>query len=94
MVFLNVTVLQKLQRVQNTAGHLLTNTRKSAQYYTCPVLIVLHWLPVQYRIQFKIIFLAYKAVNYLAPSYLKELLHCHTSQRMHGEKLWTLGGGA
>ena len=72
-------LLQKLQRVQNTAARLLTDTKKSA--HITPVLIELHWLPVQYRIQFKIILLVYKAVNDLAPSYLKELMLCRTSQR-------------
>ena len=73
-------MLQKLQRVLNTAARLLTDTRKSA--HITPVLIELHWLPVQYRIQFKIILLVYKAVNDLASSYLKELMHCRTSQRI------------
>ena len=72
-------LLQKLQRVQNTAARLLTDTKKSA--HITPVLIELHWLPVQHRIQFKIILLVYKAVNDLAPSYLKELMLCRTSQR-------------
>ena len=36
--------LQKLQRVQNAAARLVTNTRKYA--HITPVLKSLHWLPV------------------------------------------------
>ena len=72
-------ILQKLQRVQNTAARLLTNIKLSANI--TPVLINLHWLPVQYRIQFKILLLVYKALHDLSPSYLKDLLAYNSSQR-------------
>jgi len=39
-----------------------------------PPLEELHWLPVFYRIRFKILLLTYKAINDLGPTYLKELL--------------------
>ena len=38
-----------------------------------PVLIKLHWLPIKFRIQFKVLLLVYKALNGLAPKYIKEL---------------------
>jgi hypothetical protein len=44
--------LKKVQRVQNAAARLLTSTRKYD--HITPVLRELHWLPVKYRIQFKI----------------------------------------
>ena len=67
-------ILQKLQRVQNTAARLLTNIKLSAQYYSTPVILInLHWLPIQYCIQFKILLLVYKALHDLSPSYLKDL---------------------
>src|SRR4029434_7226739 len=34
----------------------------------------LHWLPVKSRIDFKVLLLTYKALNDLAPNYLKELV--------------------
>ena len=43
----------------------------------CPnksVLASLHWLPVKFRIEFKILLLTYKALHGQAPSYLKELI--------------------
>ena len=39
-----------------------------------PVLIKLHWLPIKFRIQVKVLLLVYKALNGLAPKYIKELL--------------------
>ena len=72
-------ILRKLQRVQNThAARLLTYTKVSAQI--TPVLINLHWLPVQYRIQFKILLMVYKALHDLSPQYFKELLDYYSSQ--------------
>ncbi len=42
----------RLQMVQNAAAHLLTETRKYE--HNSPILTSLHWLPVAFRIQFKI----------------------------------------
>src|SRR4029434_7851816 len=39
-----------------------------------PVLASLHWLPVKSTIDFKVLLLTYKALNDLAPNYLKELV--------------------
>ena len=46
-----------------------------------PIFKQLHWLPVRYRIVFKILLLVYKALNGTAPSYISELLKYHTSER-------------
>lgn len=42
-----------------------------------PVLANLHWLPVKYPINFKILLLTFKILNHLAPSYLCERLHLY-----------------
>ncbi len=39
-----------------------------------PILQSLHWLPIKFRISYKILLLAYKALNDLAPAYLTNLL--------------------
>ena len=64
--------INRLQLVLNTAARVVTHTRKYE--HITPVLIGLHWLPVSYRITFKILLLTYKALNNLAPSYLSDLL--------------------
>uniref|UniRef100_A0A3Q3MWV1 Reverse transcriptase domain-containing protein n=1 Tax=Labrus bergylta TaxID=56723 RepID=A0A3Q3MWV1_9LABR len=73
-------VLNKLQYIQNSAARLLTHLR-TCEHIT-PVLQNLHWLPVPYRIQFKILLLTHKALNHQAPSYLTALLHPHTPVRV------------
>ena len=62
----------RLQIVQNAAARILTKT-KMREHIT-PVLASLHWLPVVFRIDFKILLLIYKALNGLAPSYLLDCL--------------------
>ncbi len=46
-----------------------------------PVLISLHWLPVKYRIQYKVLMFIYKALHNQAPEYIKDMLIPYQSQR-------------
>ena len=64
--------VNKMQRVQNTAARLAT--RSSKHDHITPLLQQLHWLPVSYRIVFKILLLVYKARHGLCPGYVSELL--------------------
>ena len=48
-------ILQKLQRVQNAAAILVKLSRKYE--HITPHLMDLHWLPIEYRIQFKVLLL-------------------------------------
>ena len=54
-----------------------------------PVLYKLHWLPVKYRIEYKIILMTYRALNGLAPNYmyLQDLLQVYQPAR----SLWSSG---
>lgn len=69
----------RLQLVQNAAARVLTRT-KMREHIT-PVLASLHWLPVVFRIDFKILLLVYKALNGLAPSYLVDCLPRYAPNR-------------
>ena len=71
--------LNKLQRAQNAAARMLTRTRKFD--HISPVLHRLHWLPIRYRIQFKLLLLTWKSLHDMAPSYIKELLNQHAPSR-------------
>uniref|UniRef100_A0A3Q2ZIU4 Reverse transcriptase domain-containing protein n=1 Tax=Kryptolebias marmoratus TaxID=37003 RepID=A0A3Q2ZIU4_KRYMA len=71
--------LRKLQMVQNSAARIITKTPSS--HHITPVLHQLHWLPVSFRIQFKIIMYTFKAIHNLAPSYLSDLVHITTHSR-------------
>jgi len=64
--------LQKLQRVQNTAARLICNISRFD--HITPSLIQLHWLPIIYRVEFKILLITYKVIHELAPTYLCELI--------------------
>jgi hypothetical protein len=68
--------LERVQRVQNTAARILTRSRKHD--HITPVLESLHWLPIQKRIEFKILILTFKCLHGLAPRYLEELLLPYT----------------
>ena len=58
--------------VQNAAARLLTGTKKYD--HVTPILASLHWLPIHFRIQFKILLFVFKALNDQAPSYISDLL--------------------
>ncbi|KAI4899653.1 hypothetical protein NFI96_009983 [Prochilodus magdalenae] len=68
---INSSSISKLQMVQISAALLLTRTR--SHDHITPVLQYLHWLPVKYRIQLKVLQLTYKALNDLTPPYLSDL---------------------
>ena len=64
--------LNKLQRVQNMSARLICNESKYC--HITPLLVDLHWLPVKFRIEFKILLIVFKIFKGLAPSYLSFLI--------------------
>ncbi len=64
--------IRQLQLIQNAAARILTRTRKSE--HITPVLRSLHWLPVTFRIDFKVLLLVYKSLNGLGPKYMSDML--------------------
>ena len=69
---LPVTDIQKLQRVQNTLARVVM--RRPRMTHSAPLRRALHWLPVSFRIQFKISFLTYRLLFFKQPSYLSSLI--------------------
>ena len=61
------------------AARLITDTMKFD--HINPVLYNLHWMPVNYRIQFKILMISFKAIHGMAPSYLSNLICIRSSSR-------------
>ncbi len=60
----------------------LESLRGQEKYYNIsPILQSLHWLPIMFRISYKILLLAYKALNGLAPAYLTNLLSRYNATR-------------
>ena len=68
----NLIHINKLQRVLNAAARLVTNTPRIC--HITPILGDLHWLPIKYRIEFKIELLTFKCLYGLAPQYLVDLI--------------------
>ena len=80
-------LIAKLQRLQNSAARIVSRTRKYE--HITPVLIKLRWLPIKFRIQFKVLLRVYKALNGLALKYIKELLVPYKPRR----HLWSEAKG-
>ena len=76
---LNKSSLDRLQFIQNTAARLLT--RSSRRCHITPVLASLHWLPVAFRIHFKVLVLTFRALHGQAPVYLTDLLKPYVPSR-------------
>ena len=75
----NDQLLHKLQLVQNCAARIITRTR--LRDHITPVLRSLHWLPIPYRINFKVLLMVFKAKNKLAPSYISDILPSYVPGR-------------
>ena len=56
--------LAKLKRVQNAAARLVGNTNRFC--HITPILKELHWLPIKFRIHFKLLLLVFKCIHCLA----------------------------
>ena len=71
--------IHKLQCVQNSLARLVLNLkpRSPAEHS----LKILHWLPVEKRIKYKIGLLTFKCRNNLAPDYLSELMKSYVPVR-------------
>ena len=67
------TELNRLQRIQNSLCRIITRTPRFE--HITPHLKSLHWLPIRFRINFKICTLTYKALNTGVPSYLRDCLN-------------------
>ena len=60
--------LNRLQHIQNCAAQLILKKRKHD--HITPLLIALHWLPVEFRIQFKLAVFAFQHSDGTLPLYL------------------------
>jgi hypothetical protein len=66
----------RLQKVLNAAAGLIFRISKFD--HISSALFHLHWLPVAYRVHFKLLLLVYKALNNQGPQYIKEFLQAHS----------------
>ena len=66
------TELLKFQRVQNQAAKLVASALKYDR--VTPIMLDLHWLPVEQRIIFKIALITFKIFHSMAPMYLSDMM--------------------
>ena len=71
--------LKKLQRVHNTAARLICNISRFD--HITPTLHKLQWLPVKFRIDFKVVLITYKALRGLVPEYITEIITIRPKSR-------------
>ena len=72
--------IKKLQNVQNSAARVVKQVGRF-QHIT-PVLKDLHWLPIKYRIMYKINLITFKSLNDIGPLYIKEILTFYEPTRV------------
>ena len=75
LLFLSLTdsELRRLQLVQNSLCRIVTRSSKFS--HITPQLKKLHWLPVRYRVQFKIGLITHKILTQGQQVYLRGLIH-------------------
>ena len=67
--------INRLKRVQICAARLIAKKRKHE--HITPILIELHWLRLEFRIQFKLAVLAFHHCEGTLPPYLSSVLHTY-----------------
>ena len=76
---LSVTDTQRLQKLQNRAARLIYQVSRRTS--ATPLIRELHRLPVQQRIEFKVLVHVYNCVDGSSPIYLQDLLSFYNSGR-------------
>ena len=72
-------ILEGLQKVQNSAARLIFQCCK--QNHISPILMSLHWLPINARIEYKLPVICHSIILGLSPIYLSDLLSVYTPKR-------------
>ena len=69
--------IASLQKIQNSAAQVILGLNKFD--HVTPALKSLHWLPIRYKIQYKILIHTYKAFKGDVPGYIREMLQVNNS---------------
>jgi hypothetical protein len=71
--------MKKLQLVQNTSARVIKRT--SRKDHITPVMKDLHWLPIEYRVNYKILLHTFKSLKQQSPSYMQEMIQVYSTSR-------------
>ena len=77
---LPVKTIKIMQNVQNLAAKVILGKQKSDSSKEC--LKALQWLPIKYRINYKVCTLVFKCLHAMAPTYLIKLIKNKTTKKM------------
>lgn len=80
--------LQRLQYIQNMCARFVSGVRKYD--HITPTLKALHWLKVEYRIDYKILTLLFKCITGCAPKYLCDAIHTEHSRALRSSHVENL----
>ena len=72
-------IIKRLQRLLNAAARIITNLGKYD--HITDAMKQLHWLPIESRIQYKVLVLVHACVHNIAPPYLSSLLTSYVPSR-------------
>ena len=72
-------IIKRLQRLLNAAARIITNLGKYD--HITDAMKKLHWLPIESRIQYKVLALVHACVHNIAPPYLSSLLTSYVPSR-------------
>jgi hypothetical protein len=72
--------ISRLQMVQNCAARIIKCA--SRREHITPLLHSLHWLPVKFRIMYKVNIITFKALHCDGPSYISELIPMYVPNRV------------
>ena len=72
-------MLERLQKVQNSAARLIFQCCN--KYHISPLLMSLHWLPINAHIEYKLSVICHSFFLGLSPIYLSDLLIVYTPKR-------------
>ena len=75
----NKSYLYRLQLIQNSAARLIASV--SFRDHITPILFQLHWLPVEFRVRFKVLVLCFNCLQGTAPDYLIDLIKLYQPSR-------------
>ena len=76
---LPVKTIKIMQNVQNLAAKVILGKQKSDSSKEC--LKTLHWLPIKYRINYKVCILVFKCLHAMVPTYLIKLIKIKQQRR-------------
>jgi hypothetical protein len=69
----------RLQKILHIAARILTLTPLS--HHITPIMKELHWLPIEKRIEYKILLITFKSRHSLAPQYINEMIMPYPTPR-------------